>query len=225
MSSSTPNLNLVLPVGGEHVSRAIINENNTKIDTFAGTANSSLNTLSEQIASKEFSPSNGDSLLTWIVGNISSRNALPFSFVKIGNATMSDIPAFNVPGTEFTGFVYGNSRRITVELSRYANTTYQRWVRHIFDNAWYGDWEQIQNKVAYIDKDVTPGTAGEVNINNVTSQAVTYNNFISALVINSNNCVCDVYTYSTTVYVRIHTRNDYATPVTSQLMLRIWYIN
>ena len=49
MSSSTPNLNLVLPVGGEHVSRAIINENNTKIDTFAGTANSSLNTLSEQI--------------------------------------------------------------------------------------------------------------------------------------------------------------------------------
>lgn len=48
MSSRTPNIDLVLPVGSEHVSRAIINENNTKIDTFAGTANSSLNTLSEQ---------------------------------------------------------------------------------------------------------------------------------------------------------------------------------
>lgn len=45
MSSSTPNLNLVLPVGGEHVSRAIINENNTKIDMGFGT-------LSEQIGTK-----------------------------------------------------------------------------------------------------------------------------------------------------------------------------
>ena len=43
MSSSTPNLNLVLPVGSEHVSRAIINENNTKIDT-------GFHTLSEQKA-------------------------------------------------------------------------------------------------------------------------------------------------------------------------------
>ena len=36
MSSQTPNLNLVLPVGTEHVSRQIINENNTKIDTAVG---------------------------------------------------------------------------------------------------------------------------------------------------------------------------------------------
>ena len=36
MSSQTPNLNLVLPVGTEHVSRQIINDNNTKIDTAVG---------------------------------------------------------------------------------------------------------------------------------------------------------------------------------------------
>ena len=42
MSSSTPNIGLTLPTGGERVSRQIINENNTKIDTYAGE-------LSEQI--------------------------------------------------------------------------------------------------------------------------------------------------------------------------------
>ena len=36
MSSQTPNLNLVLPVGTEKVSRQIINDNNTKIDTAVG---------------------------------------------------------------------------------------------------------------------------------------------------------------------------------------------
>ena len=42
MSSSTPNIGLTLPVGGENVSRQIINENNTKIDNYAGTLNSKL---------------------------------------------------------------------------------------------------------------------------------------------------------------------------------------
>ena len=36
MSSSTPNLNLTLPVGGENVSRHIINQNNEKIDSAFG---------------------------------------------------------------------------------------------------------------------------------------------------------------------------------------------
>ena len=45
MSSSTPNIGLTLPTGGERVSRQIINENNTKIDTYAGE-------LSEQIGKK-----------------------------------------------------------------------------------------------------------------------------------------------------------------------------
>ena len=36
MASSTPNLGLTLPVGGEHVSRQIINANNVKIDEAVG---------------------------------------------------------------------------------------------------------------------------------------------------------------------------------------------
>ena len=36
MASSTPNINLTLPVGSEHVSRQIINDNFTKIDTAIG---------------------------------------------------------------------------------------------------------------------------------------------------------------------------------------------
>ena len=50
MSSSTPNIGLTLPVGGEKVSRQIINENNTKIDTYAGEVNTGLDGLRDGIA-------------------------------------------------------------------------------------------------------------------------------------------------------------------------------
>ena len=43
MSSQTPNINLTLPTGLERVSRQIINDNNTKIDTAIGTLNSNIN--------------------------------------------------------------------------------------------------------------------------------------------------------------------------------------
>lgn len=42
MSSQTPNINLTLPTGAENVSRQIINDNNTKIDTAIGTLNGNL---------------------------------------------------------------------------------------------------------------------------------------------------------------------------------------
>lgn len=42
MSSQTPNINLTLPTGAEKVSRQIINDNNTKIDTAVGTLNDNL---------------------------------------------------------------------------------------------------------------------------------------------------------------------------------------
>ena len=45
MSSQTPNLNLVLPVGTEHVSRQIINDNNTKIDTAVGANSTAISKL------------------------------------------------------------------------------------------------------------------------------------------------------------------------------------
>lgn len=45
MSSQTPNINLTLPTGAEKVSRQIINDNNTKIDTAIGTLNGNLSSL------------------------------------------------------------------------------------------------------------------------------------------------------------------------------------
>ena len=42
MASTTPNIRLTLPTGAEKVSRQIINDNNTKIDTAIGTLNSNL---------------------------------------------------------------------------------------------------------------------------------------------------------------------------------------
>lgn len=59
MSSQTPNINLTLPVGTEKVSRTIINDNNTKIDTAVGN-------LSNQIASLSGGSENFVNL--WCVG-------------------------------------------------------------------------------------------------------------------------------------------------------------
>ena len=42
MASTTPNIGLTLPTGAENVSRQIINDNNTKIDTAIGTLNGKL---------------------------------------------------------------------------------------------------------------------------------------------------------------------------------------
>ena len=49
MASTTPNINLTLPTGAEKVSRQIINDNNTKIDTAIGTLNSNLAPLTNGI--------------------------------------------------------------------------------------------------------------------------------------------------------------------------------
>ena len=79
MSSQTPNLNLVLPVGTEKVSRQIINDNNTKIDTAVG-ANS------QAIAKVQ----NG---LAYIVGNTNTTGGTlavgQFVYVK-GHSTIAE---------------------------------------------------------------------------------------------------------------------------------------
>lgn len=58
MSSQTPNLNLVLPVGTEKVSRQIINDNNTKIDTAVGSNSEAIANL----GSKYFALAEGTSI-------------------------------------------------------------------------------------------------------------------------------------------------------------------
>lgn len=96
--------------------------------------------------SKQFQPSDGDSLLTWLLANIPSRGTLPFTFMKIGNAPMSDLPSFANSTTEFEGTVFGYADRLVVELNRYSTASYEKWVRTIYQNNWYGAWEQYVTK-------------------------------------------------------------------------------
>ena len=48
MATTTPNIGLTLPTGAENVSRQIINDNNTKIDTAIGTLNSNLTPIADR---------------------------------------------------------------------------------------------------------------------------------------------------------------------------------
>lgn len=52
MSSQTSNLNLVLPVGTEKVSRQIINDNNTKIDTAVGSNTQAITNLNDKFVTE-----------------------------------------------------------------------------------------------------------------------------------------------------------------------------
>ena len=68
MSSQTPNINLTLPTGVEKVSRQIINDNNTKIDTAIGTLNS--NFIYVALSNSDYR----NAKLTAAFTNISARN-------------------------------------------------------------------------------------------------------------------------------------------------------
>lgn len=91
--------------------------------------------------------------------------------------------------------------------------------------------EAVENKlskgthlVKYIDiANITPGTAGEVDIESITNGVVTHSNFINIIPIDYNNAVVDTYTYSNNLYARVHTRNDYNTAVTTSIKFRIYY--
>lgn len=82
----------------------------------------------------------------------------------------------------------------------------------------------IQLNLRYIDlTDVTPGSAGEIDIETVTSGTVTHENLINIIPLGSNNTVLDVYTYNNNLYVRAHSRNDYDMPVTTDINMRLYY--
>lgn len=81
--------------------------------------------------------------------------------------------------------------------------------------------EQIANKIKFMDVEITPGSAGECSLSDITG--ISTDTILSVVVKDYNNAVADLYTYSNSPYVRVHTRNDYATPVTSQVTLRIVY--
>ena len=99
----------------------------------------SLNTLDTQTNSVEWTPASGDTLLAFLIANITNRNRLPFSFVKRTNNTVSDVPT-NFQSIEFTGVVFGSGDRITVLISKYGSGNDEVYIRNIYQSGFYGTW-------------------------------------------------------------------------------------
>ena len=163
MSSQTPNLDLVLPVGTEKVSRQIINDNNTKIDTAVGSNSDAIANLS------------GYDKTAWIgnVTSIDTLNALikpgrynyylAISGLKSGWALI-DVGALNGYDNYFQTLTYADG---TVLIRHHATggtwTNWQELAKNT-DTGWslvnstYPLYLRIKNEVAYIDLRLNGGT-------------------------------------------------------------------
>lgn len=158
MSSSTPNLNLVLPVGSEHVSRAIINENNTKIDTGFGT-------LSEQIKINSMTSTNlndyggsTDHVEYYTANNIST-------FTNIPNALVSSAYPFVL---EVIKFQYYTKQILHIfNSSLTEHITYIRQKTYANGEIAWGNW----NSYALNSKIANKNTSFPVSYGGVSSTA------------------------------------------------------
>ena len=70
MASTTPNIGLTLPTGAENVSRQIINDNNTKIDTAIGTLNGKFTTIVTSGSMHDLAGQNG---LFWLTSAVTDK--------------------------------------------------------------------------------------------------------------------------------------------------------
>ena len=91
MSSQTPNINLTLPTGVEKVSRQIINDNNTKIDTAVGTLNNNMARTGTSVTNLAIHKQCGTVFLTYYGFNIGSEGKtltqeVPSGYRPYGNS-------------------------------------------------------------------------------------------------------------------------------------------
>lgn len=129
MSSQTPNLNLVLPVGTERVSRQIINENNTKIDTAVGANADAINANSSAITKWASRHSASD------IGNITSLSSLQSTLKTLADAlalyetkyffvTIAFSGTFEYYNTVYTGEIsYITPDRYNVLMQNHTNAS------------------------------------------------------------------------------------------------------
>ena len=104
--------------------------------------NGAITSLENSSASVDWAPSSGDTLLAFIIANITDRNRLPFSFVKRTSNTVSDVPT-NFQSIEFTGVVFGSGDRLTVLISKYGSGHDEVYTRNIYQNEFYGSWHAV----------------------------------------------------------------------------------
>ena len=164
MSSQTPNLNLVLPVGTEHVSRQIINDNNTKIDTAVG-ANS------QAIAKLD---SNANSTNDILADAVSCTKTTFFN--GSGGSYTGSVPDANYKWATFMVNVKASSRNViaqapqgTVAINSYGN------------GAWSG-WQELATNSKIANTGAWYELMGSKNANGDYSLSDSYENYKSIVV-------------------------------------------
>ena len=113
MNRST-NYNLYLPETSDYRDVSQLTYNFSTLDTVVGDLSDDIGDVGK---SGVWNPSSGDSLLSYIVNNV-DRTHLPFSGIKVGEATVSDSP-WSSSTREFTFMVYGHNQRLTVAVQQY----------------------------------------------------------------------------------------------------------
>ena len=151
MASSTPNLGLTLPVGGEHVSRQIINANNVKIDEAVGPVPSGTDLQSQVTALK-----NNIAKLenyTQITGNTKSAiesALLTFAgtmsngeqrLIWFANGTASE----PMQGTTYIGSIGKQENRLIVQVRGISNAEMDLTGFYKSNTGW--DWQSLNSEL------------------------------------------------------------------------------
>ena len=150
MSSQTPNLNLVLPVGTEKVSRQIINDNNTKIDTAVGSNSTAITNLSSVTNSNSNSTKD-------IIADALACTRTKFFYGAGANYT-GTVPDANYKYGTFIVNVRGDDRHIIAQSGTgdFATNSYR--------NGWSG-WKVVADasKLGDISTLTTPNSENAVD--------------------------------------------------------------
>lgn len=156
MASSTPNLGLTLPVGGEHVSRQIINANNVKIDEAVGPVPSGTD-LQSQVTALNNKISN-TSYTSY--ANFFESNGNGFSSGVV-TSSATDSP-FSSGSTDAIQFKYSSTFGVQFSMCPQVNAIYYR---RISSGTWTS-WSEIYSSTP---KEVTVSAT----IQNITIPAGT----------------------------------------------------
>lgn len=176
MASSTPNLDLTLPVGGENVSRQIINANNVKIDEAVGAVPSGTDLQSQVTALNNniTTLSNNVAKLSANTDAITDCNAITDTGIYKAINSTSNTPASNYH------YVIYHATYSPTEKTQYAirNSDSAMFARVYYNNAWTS-WQELARKSDIV---VQPCSVPSVNRSGDLNQAisVTYNTSYSS---------------------------------------------
>lgn len=98
--------------------------------------------LSNKVASVVWTPTEASTLLSFLLDNIIDRGVLPFTFIKVGNVTVTDVPE-RVRTAEFAGAVYAGGQRLSVKIwqftGNYDNPVGAVYTKNIYQDSWTGN--------------------------------------------------------------------------------------